>query len=152
MWRASRLVLVMLMASCARGYGSDVVADVAARGINKVDVRLVNQTGVDVLLISPTRPNRQLDQERCSVLLSTRVQEWVRPYDFTPDLVQISAGEVRTFSVELREDVPANCREWKVQLEYAYVPAKEGHEARKGRSSDFRGYVLENQRIAQTRV
>lgn len=152
MRRTIRLVLVVLTVSCARGYGRDVVADVAARGPNTVAVRVVNQTGIDVLLLSPMRPNRQLDPGGCTLLLSTKVQEWVRPYDFTPDLVQIRAGEKRTFSVELREDVPANCRGWEIELEYAYVPAKEGSEARKGRASDFRGYVLENQRIAQTRV
>jgi len=152
MWQPGAFVLTILLVSCAPGSGPDLVVAVVGRSVNTFNVEVVNRSSVDMLLISPTRPNRQLDPERCTLLLSTRVQKWIQPYAFTPDLVQIKAGEVKTLSLELREKVPPNCREWNINLEFAYVPAKEGREAHKRKSADFRGYVLENQRIAQTRT
>src|SRR5687768_1100476 len=99
LWNVGRLALVILMLSCVMYPELDVVARVARRGVATIDIQLENGSSVDVLLISPKKPNRQLDEERCTLLLSTKVQEWILPYAFTPDLVEIKAGETRTVSV-----------------------------------------------------
>lgn len=149
MRQAPRFVILMLVMSCAGELGTGVSAKVVGRNAGKVDVRISNDSGIAILLISPTKPNRQVDRERCSVLLSTRVQDWIRPYDFTPEVVEVESHENETFSIDLREDAPASCRSWEVKLEYAYVPAREGREVLKLGSSRFRSFVLGNQRMAR---
>lgn len=148
MW-LGRLVGMILLMSCARHSGPDVIAAVVQRAGGTIDLRLTNRSGASILLVSPTRPNRQLDEERCAVLLSTKVQEWIRPYAFTPELVELKAGEGRTFPVEVGEGALAKCRNWQVDVEYAYVPTKEARAAQQQNAADFHDYVLRHQQIAR---
>ncbi|HJQ35971.1 MAG TPA: hypothetical protein VKB93_02420 [Thermoanaerobaculia bacterium] len=113
-----------------------------------VDVRITNRSASDIVLISPNIPNRQVDEERCTQLLSTKVQEWIQPYAFTPELVELKAGEAQTFAVEVQKGTLAECRDWRVDIEYAYVPSKEARAAQQQGTANFREYVLRHQQIA----
>jgi hypothetical protein len=143
------LLLSLLVMACARHTASDVIAEIARCNPKTIEIRVTNRSMVDTLLISPERPNRQVDAKRCSVLLSTKAEEWIRPYGFTPDLVALKAGETRTFTVELRESLPRNCREWQVELEYTYILAREARVALGRNSLDFRHFVMGHQRIVR---
>jgi plastocyanin len=84
------------------------------------------------------------------MLLSTKVQESIAPYAFTPELVEVGAGKTHTFLVELSERRSVKCREWKIDLEYAYLHAKEACDAKVLDAPNLRQYVLRHQQIART--
>jgi hypothetical protein len=137
------------MLGCGNHAGRDVVATAAKRD-DMIEVRLTNNTMTDILVISPNRPNREMDDQGCKLLLSTKVQEWIAPYAFTPELVQIDAGKSRTFLLEFSESRSAKCREVKIDVEYAYLHAKEARAAKLRDEPNFRQYVLSHQKIAHT--
>lgn len=143
----SRITLLILLASCSRHTGPRVTADLVERAGGMVDVRITNGLASEVILISPRSPDLLIDAERCTVLLSTKVGEWNRPYDFTPELVTLEAGETRVFTVNPSHAVPNKCRRWRFDLEYTYLPAGEAREAARQDSVQFRAYVLRNQKL-----
>src|ERR1700759_3638178 len=148
MWLV-RAVGVILLMSCGNHVGPSVTAEIARRAGGMIDVRVTNRTDVNILLISPTRPDAQVDEAQCRVMLSTKVQEWIRPYAFTPDLVELKGGETRTFAVLRQEATIPKCGEWRVDLEYAYLRSNAARAAQQRKGADFRGYVLRHQQIAR---
>jgi hypothetical protein len=141
------IILLILLVSCSRRAAPDVTAELMERGGGMVDVRITNGLASEAVLISPQSPNLLIDAERCTVVLSTKVAEWNRPYDFTPQLVAIKAGETRIFTVNASHAVPSKCGRWRFDLEYTYLAAREAREAARQDSVRFRGYVLRNQHL-----
>lgn len=138
---------VILFMACVNHVSSVVTAE-ALRSDDSVAVRVTNRTDAPVLLISPARPNLQFDEEKCTVLVSTKVQESIRPYAFTPHLVELKAGETKTFTVNVQGASVAKCRAWKLAVEYAYVASEGARTVQQQDDVALRGYVLRRQQIA----
>lgn len=143
------LAIAGAVASCTPR--SAVGARVVKRTRDAVGIRIVNRSAAQILVISPVRPNRQVDEDRCTILLSTKIVAWIQPYAFTPELIAIEDGAARTFSVPLRvETLPSRCHEWRVNLEYAYIEANDAAGVRRLSPEDLRAYVLRHQQLASS--
>ena len=148
----ARLVMLTFWAltSCMH----DSVGSVTARPGNvtrdHLQITVSNGSSDTILLIAPASPNRQVDEQRCTLLLSTKVQEWIRPYAFTPELVELNAGDVKAFSVKLEPSVLTKCPRLQVDLEYAFVRA-EAEAIRSKTRDELRAYLLKHQQIADSK-
>ncbi len=114
-------------------------------------VRVRNDTEHDVVMLSPDSPSRQVDGKRCTVSLSTKVDDRVRPFAFTPRLITIQSGTEIEFRAAIHPyKVSTTCREWIVTAEYAYIRPEDVERFAGKASEDFRGHVLRNQQIVTT--
>lgn len=118
---------------------------------DSIVVEISNRTNGEIVLLSPGAPVRQLDEQTCAVRLSTVVDNLLRPFAFTPDLVTVRANESRRVRVPLAPlAVPIKCLNLKVTITYAYVSPAGIARFQDKTSEEFRQYVLRNQRITST--
>jgi hypothetical protein len=143
------MVTAVVVMTCTRSSEGVVRAEVTRRSADAIEVRVANNSPMNILLMSPASPNREADEKQCMLRLSTKIQEWIRPYAFTPDLIEVKAGSTYTVSVGRIPPTPATCTDWRVDLEYSYVEAKAALDARRIHSDDFRQYVLKHQQVAK---
>lgn len=142
------LMLVMIISSACERSGLASVSVVSVeRGAVVVEVH--NTTSENIVVLSPEAPSRQMDEEQCVLIISTKVTDDVRPYAFTPTLETVEAGSARRFRAVLGPVALSakSCAEWTINAEYAYVrPAAVATFT--GRPfEDFRQYVLRNQKV-----
>ena len=142
------LMFVLVVSSaCARSGAPSLNVVSGERGVVVVEVR--NASSEDIVVLSAEAPSRQIDEEQCLLIMSTKVTDDIRPYAFTPALETVEAGSARRFRAVLDpgELSAKSCTEWTISVEYAYVqPAAVA--MFKGRPfEDFRQYVLGNQKV-----
>jgi hypothetical protein len=148
MKKSFMLMLVMMISSaCERDGSASVNVLSVERGAVVVEVH--NTNSKNIVVLSPEAPSRQMDEERCVLIISTTVTDDVRPYAFTPTLETVEARSARRFRAVLAPVAlpEKSCTEWTINVEYAYVwPAAVA--TFKGRPfEDFRQYVLRNQKV-----
>jgi hypothetical protein len=114
-----------------------------------IDVEVVNATTEAIVFLSPETPARQVDDERCELLISTKIIDHFRPYAFTPRLEHVEAGAVRRFRAVLHPVslTSKTCTKWKVDAEYAYVLPRDVAMFEGRPSEDFRRRVLKTQKM-----
>ena len=148
---ASKLWLAIFLIACTHESGPAIVV-AARRASGTVIVQVTNRSQSSVLLLSPSTPNRQIDNQRCTVFLSTKVQEFVLPYAFTPDLIELKPGRTATFPIQLDSEFRERCTNWQTSLEYAYVLTAAARPFERQDPMTFRAYVLQHQVIAHGRT
>jgi hypothetical protein len=130
-----------------------VSVHVVAAHKDAIIIRIRNDTARDVVMLSPESPNRQVDEKRCTVRLSTKVDDRVRPFAFTPHLITVRRGtqlEVRAplHPYELR----TTRQKWLVTVEYAYVRPEDVERFAGKTTEDVREDVLHDQKTITTTV
>jgi hypothetical protein len=142
------LMAVMVMGSTCGDVKSATLTVVAIEH-GAISVEVHNATSENIVVLSPDAPSRQVDAERCLLILTTKVTDDLRPYAFTPVLRPVEAGSARRFRAVLTPVAPAPkpCREWTITAEYAYVGQVAAITFNGRPSEDFRQYVLANQKI-----
>lgn len=142
------LMLMMVFGGSCETSGSASL-DVISAERDAVVVEVHNGTSEEIVLLSPEAPTRQIDEEQCVLIISTRVTDDVRPYAFTPTLERVDVGVTKRFRAVLTPVALStkSCTAWTISAEYAYV-LPEAVTTFKGRPfEDFRQYVLRNQNV-----
>ena len=118
---AFMMILALLSESCGERPGN-VEIKVVAAGWDSVVIGVRNHSRNEVVLLSPATPSRQVDEDKCAVYLSTRVDERIRPYAFTPELVTVTRGSEMKFRASNHPfRLSKRCGRWDVTAEYAYI-------------------------------
>lgn len=144
------VILASLSESCRQRQGRVEVTVISAES-QAIVVGVANDSGNDVVLLSPATPSRMVNEDRCAVDLSTKIDERIRPFAFTPQLVTLRDGEKRQFRAALHPlRLSEACAHWRVVAEYAYIRPDEVDRFRGRAAEDFREYVLKNQQIVST--
>jgi hypothetical protein len=132
----------LFAAACAENRALTI--GVVAVQQDAVTLNVKNDSGRDLVLLSPAEPAREVDEARCAVRLSTKVDERIEPFAFTPRLITVRARTEMRIRAELRPlTIPASCKTVVVSLEYAFLRADEVDK----RGEDFRRYVLAHQQV-----
>jgi hypothetical protein len=143
-------ILVMVISgSCETNDPASLTVISAERGAVVVEVH--NGTSEEIIVLSPEAPSRQIDEEQCVLLISTRITDDVQPYAFTPTLESVEVGATKRFRAVLEPVAlsTTSCTAWTIDAEYAYV-LSEALATFKGRPfEDFRQYVLHNQKVVR---
>jgi hypothetical protein len=126
----------------------DVTLHIASVDRDEVTVAVRNGSAVDIVLLSPRAPSRQLDESGCKLKLSSAVDRNIRPFAFTPELVTLRAGQEATFRAALAPVALAeSCSTWTVSADYAYLKPDEVDSFRGRTSHEFWEYVIDHQQI-----
>ena len=144
------MILAVLSESCGeRPRNIEVKVVAAEREAIVIGVR--NHSRNDVVLLSPATPSRQVDEDKCAVYLSTKVDERIRPFAFTPQLITVPGGSETKFRASIHPlSLSKPCSRWHITAEYAYIRPDEVEKFAGRPSEEFRQYVLRNQQIVTT--
>lgn len=147
-------VLWLIMASfvsCSDTGRTLFTVNVMSATKDMVTIEVRNNSDEELVLLSPETPAREVDEAACHVKLSTRIDDRIRPFVFTPQLIAVRGGGEMQFRAVLHPLViPEPCRDVLVSVEYAFVRPAEVELLRHKTSEDFRQYVLKNQRLVAT--
>lgn len=146
------IIIALLSESCGER-PREIEVNVVSVERGSIVLMVRNRSGEDVVLLSPATPSRQVDDERCTVWLSTKVDERLWPYAFTPQLVTVAAGSKKTFRASIHPlRLSKACRHWHITAEYAYIRPEAAKRFAGRPSEEFRRSVLRNQRLVSTRA
>lgn len=147
-------VLCLMLAgfvSCSNEGSAVLTVKVISATKDAITIKVRNNSGDDLVLLSPEAPAREVDKDACHVKLSTKVDDRIRPFAFTPQLVSVRGGsETQLRAVLLPLVIPESCADVLVSVEYAFIRPDEVERFRRKPSEDFRQYVLRNQRLVTT--
>jgi hypothetical protein len=118
----------------------------------EITVRVVNETPIDLVLVSPSVPMRTEDAEECALVLSTQVSESVQTYDFTPQLVSLNRGQAHEATLVGPDQTVERCRDWAITVEYAFMTADEARRYRNRTGEELRQFLLRHQQVLHSRV
>ncbi len=139
--------LLLCLSAVARK--RDVIMKVTSLERDTVVIRVTNNTGSDIVFLSPETPKRQIDRETCRVTVSTVINRETYSFAFTPTLRTVGTSRSHTFRATLSPLVlPRDCHEWTVVARLAYLSGEDLRMFHAKSSFGFREYVLTHQRAA----
>jgi len=143
------LMLIITLSEACDKQPTSLTVKVASASGDLVVVSVRNDSPRDVVLLSPMTPNRIVDPGACTLKLSTKLDDIIRPFAFTPELVILRSGAEQRFRVLLDPAyLPKTCDTWSVTTEYAYVNSDEIAGFRSKPSEELRQHILRNQHVA----
>jgi hypothetical protein len=144
------ILLICSTESCGRQPQLPAVRVISA-DMHTISIEVKNDSGSDLVLLSPETPSQTVDEETCIVTLSTKIDPQIRPFAFRPKLVTIRRGSELRFHVVL---YPANlsktCKRWTILAEYAYLRPEIVVRFGGKQPEDFRQHVLQSQQLMTT--
>jgi hypothetical protein len=142
------LMLVVTLSEGCKEQPDSIAVKVLSANTDAIVISVRNDSRKDIILLSPLTPNRTVDQDACTLRLSTKIDDIIRPFAFTPQLVAVRGRTEQRFRVLLHPvRLSTTCGAWHVMAEYAYVDSDLIERFSSPVSEEFRQHILRSQHL-----